>query len=123
MRASNGAPASCRPSRISLRVRSSRRSSSTPSRRRSVCAIRRAAAALTELVGLVGQVMSRHAEGLVLLEAADNALRRAGDAPTDRATLLTRAAEVLQEAGRKEEALAAADRAVDSWRRAAGGNS
>jgi tetratricopeptide (TPR) repeat protein len=79
--------------------------------------------ALTELIELVGHAMSRHAEGLALLDAADAAAIRAGDAPALRARLLSRAAEVLQEAGRRNDALATAERAVTLWRRAAGPDS
>jgi tetratricopeptide (TPR) repeat protein len=74
--------------------------------------------ALTELLELVGHAMSRHAEGLSLLDAADAAVLRAGDTPVLRARLLSRAAEVLQEAGRKDDALAAAERAVALWQKA-----
>jgi tetratricopeptide (TPR) repeat protein len=70
---------------------------------------------LTNLFELVGHLAGRYEEGMALRDAAERAVLRAGDAPDLRARLSSREAEVLQQGGRRDEALAAAERSVHSW--------
>jgi len=70
---------------------------------------------LTDLFELVGHLMARHGDGMALREAADEAILRASDLSHLRARFSSCEAEVLQQAGRRDEALRAAERAVRLW--------